>query len=65
MAINIAELLSEPQLGLSLLAGWEGIDRTVAWSHTSDLPNVWEWVSPGVLLMTNGLSIPADPGLLG
>ncbi|HJX80011.1 PucR family transcriptional regulator [Glutamicibacter sp.] len=63
MAINIAELLSEPQLGLSLLAGWEGIDRTVAWSHTSDLPNVWEWVSPGVLLMTNGLSIPADPGL--
>lgn len=63
MAMNVAELLSEPQLGLSLIAGRGGIDRTVAWSHTSDLPNVWEWVSPGVLLMTNGLSIPADPEL--
>lgn len=63
MAMSIAELLSEPQLGLELLAGVEGLGADITWSHTSDLPNLWEWVSPGVLLMTNGLSIPADPAL--
>ena len=61
MAINVGELLSEPQLGLDLLAGHLGLSHVITWSHTSDLPNLWEWVSPGVLLMTNGLSIPADP----
>lgn len=62
MAMNVGELLSEPQLGLELLAGARGLGHVISWSHTSDLPNLWEWVSPGVLLMTNGLSIPADPG---
>lgn len=61
MAMNVGELLSEPQLGLKLLAGGLGLGHVITWSHTSDLPNLWEWVSPGVLLMTNGLSIPADP----
>lgn len=63
MAMNVAELLSEPQLGLELLAGARGLDHAITWSHTSDLPNLWEWVSPGVLLMTNGLSIPAEPAM--
>ncbi|ASN40018.1 PucR family transcriptional regulator [Arthrobacter sp. 7749] len=63
MAMSVAELLSEPQLGLELLAGSGGLGVDITWSHTSDLPNLWEWVSPGVLLMTNGLSIPADPSL--
>ena len=60
MAMNVKELLAEPQLGLHLLAGEAGLEHSIAWSHTSDLPKLWEWVSPGVLLMTNGLSIPAD-----
>ena len=63
MTMSIAELLAEPQLGLELLAGAGGLEAEITWSHTSDLPNLWEWVSPGVLLMTNGLSIPAEPGL--
>lgn len=63
MAMTVAELLSEPHLGLELLAGAGGLDHAIAWSHTSDLPNLWEWVSPGVLLMTNGLSLPADPDM--
>ncbi|MGO4435942.1 PucR family transcriptional regulator ligand-binding domain-containing protein, partial [Paenarthrobacter sp. RAF9] len=31
------------------------------WAHTSDLPRLWEWVTGGELMMTNGLSIPSDP----
>lgn len=61
MAMTVKELLDEPQLGLRLLAGADGLGHPITWSHTSDLPQLWEWVSPGVLLMTNGLSIPAEP----
>lgn len=63
MAITVAELLAEPQLGLTLLAGSAGKDGRITWAHTSDLPRLWEWVTGGELMMTNGLSIPADaPG---
>ena len=61
MAITVAELLAEPQLGLSLLAGSAGLGNRITWAHTSDLPRLWEWVTGGELMMTNGLSIPADP----
>ncbi|MGJ0385861.1 PucR family transcriptional regulator [Paenarthrobacter nicotinovorans] len=60
MAITVAELVAEPQLGLALLAGAAGLDNRITWAHTSDLPRLWEWVTGGELMMTNGLSIPAD-----
>ncbi|WP_159708051.1 PucR family transcriptional regulator [Arthrobacter sp. 18067] len=60
MAITVAELVAEPQLGLALLAGSAGADNRITWAHTSDLPRLWEWVTGGELMMTNGLSIPAD-----
>lgn len=58
--ITVAELVAEPQLGLSLLAGSRGLENSITWAHTSDLPRLWEWVTGGELMMTNGLSIPAD-----
>jgi purine catabolism regulator len=60
MAITVAELVAEPQLGLTFLAGTAGRDNRITWAHTSDLPRLWEWVTGGELMMTNGLSIPAD-----
>ncbi|SDL89399.1 PucR family transcriptional regulator [Arthrobacter sp. ok362] len=60
MAITVAELLAEPQLGLTLLAGSAGNHNRITWAHTSDLPRLWEWVTGGELMMTNGLSIPAE-----
>ncbi|MGO4147071.1 PucR family transcriptional regulator [Paenarthrobacter sp. YAF11_1] len=60
MAITVAELVAEPQLGLTLLAGSAGLDNRITWAHTSDLPRLWEWVTGGELMMTNGLSIPPD-----
>lgn len=63
MAITVAELLAEPQLGLTLIAGADGLDKRITWAHTSDLPRLWEWVTGGEIMMTNGLSIPSDaPG---
>ncbi|BCT78041.1 hypothetical protein SCMU_38830 [Sinomonas cyclohexanicum] len=61
MAMTVSELLSEPQLGLGLVAGAAGVGNRITWAHTSDLPRLWEWVTGGELMMTNGLSIPADP----
>ncbi|QCB98736.1 PucR family transcriptional regulator [Arthrobacter sp. PAMC25564] len=58
--ITVAELLAEPQLGLSLIAGSEGLGNRITWAHTSDLPRLWEWVTGGEIMMTNGLSIPPD-----
>lgn len=60
MAITVAEIVAEPQLGLSVLAGSSGAANQVTWAHTSDLPRLWEWVTGGELMMTNGLSIPPD-----
>ncbi|MFC8040883.1 PucR family transcriptional regulator [Paenarthrobacter sp. NPDC057355] len=60
MAITVAELVAEPQLGLTLLAGAAGVNNRITWAHTSDLPRLWEWVTGGELMMTNGLSIPPD-----
>jgi purine catabolism regulator len=60
MAITVAELVAEPQLGLTLLAGSLGRDNRITWAHTSDLPRLWEWITGGELMMTNGMSIPAD-----
>ena len=48
-----------PHLRLRLHSGTAGLDRTVTWTHTSDLPEPWQWVSAGELLMTNGMSFPS------
>ncbi|OBB56649.1 PucR family transcriptional regulator [Mycolicibacterium monacense] len=47
-----------PHLGLGVLSGAAGLDRAVSWTHTSDLPEPWRWITGGELLMTNGLSFP-------
>ncbi|MGW4096322.1 MULTISPECIES: PucR family transcriptional regulator [unclassified Mycobacterium] len=59
MSITVRELLDMPHLQLRLHSGKSGLDRQVTWTHTSDLPEPWQWVSAGELLMTNGMSFPA------
>ena len=56
--ITVGELLEMPHLRLSLHSGASGLDRTVSWTHTTDLPEPWRWVAGGELLMTNGMSMP-------
>ena len=54
----MGELLEMPHLRLTLHSGQSGLDRTVSWTHTTDLPEPWRWVAGGELLMTNGMSMP-------
>lgn len=60
MGITIGELLATPHLRLRLHSGSGGLDREVVWTHTSDLPDPWQWLGGGELLMTNGMSFPKD-----
>lgn len=57
MSITVLELTRLPHLQLTLVAGENGVDREVTWVHTSDLPNPWEWLGPGELLLTNGMGL--------
>src|SRR4051794_10969257 len=60
MAITVADLLEMPHMRLRLHSGGAGVGRDVTWTHTSDLPEPWRWLTGGELLMTNGMSFPAD-----
>ena len=62
MAITVGELVAIPYLGTRLHAGAGGTDRVVTWAHSCEVPNPWNWLDEGDLLMTNGYSLPADPG---
>ncbi|MFS0900855.1 PucR family transcriptional regulator [Mycolicibacterium litorale] len=58
MSITVGDLVEMPHLGLEVLSGATGLGRAVSWTHTSDLPEPWRWITGGELLMTNGLSFP-------
>lgn len=59
MAITVAELVAIPFLKMRFHAGGGGGGRLITWAHTSDLPNATDWLAPGDLLMSNGLSFPS------
>lgn len=58
MGITVGELLDMPHLHLRLHSGKGGLGRETKWTHTSDLPQPWQWLTGGELLMTNGMSFP-------
>lgn len=63
MAITVADLLEMPHLRLHIVSGRDGLERAVTWTHVSDLPEPWRWLTGGELLLTNGMSFPEDaPG---
>lgn len=60
MSITVRELLRLPHLRMTLTAGEGGLDREISWVHTSDLPDPWEWLGSGELLLTNGTGLSPD-----
>lgn len=61
MAVTVHDLLQAQHLGLELLGGGTGLENTVEWAHTCDLPDPWNWVGRDHVLLTNGQSLPSDP----
>lgn len=60
--LTVRDLLLNESLGISALAGFAGVDRTITWAHTVDLCDPWKWVAAGNLVMTTGIGLPTDAG---
>ena len=58
--ITVNELVAHKTLELSYKAGTQGGERSINWAHAIDLPDPWNWVSAGNLVMTTGAGIPVD-----
>lgn len=58
--ITVNELVAHKTLELSYKAGTQGGGRFINWAHAVDLPDPWNWVSAGNLVMTTGAGIPVD-----
>jgi purine catabolism regulator len=63
MPITVRDLLDLPRLGLSCVAGEEGLDSAIRWSHTSELEDPTPWLSGGELLLTTGMKLTTSPAL--
>ena len=58
MSISVRDLVGQPHLRLAVLAGESGLDRSISWAHSSDLPEPWDWLTGSELLMKNGRTLP-------
>ncbi|WDY56123.1 PucR family transcriptional regulator [Pseudomonas sp. PSKL.D1] len=58
--LTVQDLVAIDPLKLEVVAGLAGTGRLISWAHTVDLPDPWRWVSPGDLVMTTGVGLPAD-----
>lgn len=58
--LTVNELIAVDLLQLQTVAGSAGGGRLISWAHTVDLPDPWRWVSPGDLVMTTGVGLPAE-----
>ncbi len=61
MAMTVRVLLERPRLQLTLVGGETGLEREISWAHASDLPDPWDYLGPGELLLTNGTGMGAAP----
>ncbi|MQA96106.1 MAG: PucR family transcriptional regulator [Streptosporangiales bacterium] len=56
--LTVEDLLSFPALQLWVMAGEEGLGRSVSWAHVSELADPAPWLLGAELLMTTGIAIP-------
>ena len=56
---DVAEL---PGLGLTAVAGSEGLAQEIGWVHNSELPDPTPWLEGGELLLTTGLGLGDTAG---
>src|SRR5579872_2762642 len=56
--LRVADLVAMRHLGLEVLAGAEGLDRRIEWTHVSELEDPGPWLEGGEMLIVNGFGIP-------
>lgn len=61
VSLTIRQLVDNPSLRTRILAGDAGAERPVLWAHTCELPDPWNWLGTGELLMADGYNFPAEP----
>lgn len=62
MSMRVGQLLEVSYLELEVYAGADGLEREIAWTQVSELPDPTEWLAAGGLVMTTGLGLPHEPG---
>jgi purine catabolism regulator len=61
--LRVADLVAMRHLGLEVLAGADGLDRRIEWTHVSELEDPAPWLEGGEMLIVNGFGVPASgPG---
>ncbi|MFJ2617937.1 PucR family transcriptional regulator [Glutamicibacter sp. NPDC087344] len=58
--LTVGDLIADPTLDTSVVAGAGGLGRTVRWAQTSESAEPWLWLGSEELLMTLGLNLPAE-----
>lgn len=63
MALWLTDLLADPSLGATMVAGHAGVDRhgPIRWAHISELADPTPWLEGGELLLTTALGLKDRP----
>jgi len=67
MAATVRRLLERPgsTLGLRLVAGHQGLDRTLSWVAVSELPDPTPYLEGGELVLLTGIGVNLEPDSTG
>lgn len=58
-SFTVGDLLRDPSLSMSILAGEGGQERAVLWAHSCEKAEPHRWLGPHELLMTIGVCVPS------
>lgn len=56
--VEVRWLVERRELGLTVLAGKDALDRRITWAHSIELADPVRWLDGGELLLTTGLRLP-------
>lgn len=59
MTFTVRSLLDLPMAQTISLTPGIGEDRAITWAHVCELPEPWEWLGRGALVMTTGIGVPS------
>lgn len=58
--LSVRQLVTMQHFGIEVVAGLEGLDRHIEWTHVSELEDPGPWLEGGEMLIVNGFGVPAD-----